>query len=220
MEKIEIVIAEDHPLMRSSIHDKLNNSNSEIEIIGQCCDGLELLELLKYKKPDIIILDVEMPRMDGLEVLMSIREKYQDRFKILIFSANSSNYINLKLMQLGAEGIINKSSSISELIEAIHVVYKGAVHFNDAIAFKMLTNSHNFKKVALNEFSEVEFEILRLLCEQKNAAEMAEIMNISIHTINKYRRMLMEKTNSQNSAGMVIFAIQNGIYILPKNSDL
>jgi DNA-binding NarL/FixJ family response regulator len=217
MEKIRIIIADDHPLMRSSIHENLTKANPNIEIIGQCCDGFELLDLLKFKKPDIIILDVEMPRMDGLEVLKLIREKYGDSFKILIFSANSSNYTNLKLMQLGAEGIIYKGSSTDDLMDAIYTVYKGSVHFNDSIAFKMLANSHNLKKASLSEFNDNDFEILRLLCEQKNAVEMAEELNMSVHTVNKHRSSLLQKTNSYNLAGMVIFAIQNGIYSLPKN---
>jgi DNA-binding NarL/FixJ family response regulator len=102
-------------------------------------------------------------------------------------------------------------------MDAIYTVYKGSVHFNDSIAFKMLANSHNLKKASLSEFNDNDFEILRLLCEQKNAVEMAEELNMSVHTVNKHRSSLLEKTNSHNLAGMVIFAIQNGIYSLPKN---
>jgi len=81
MERIEIIIAEDHPLMRSAICSNLTNGSSEIEIIGQCCDGIELLEILKFKRPDIVLLDLEMPRMDGLEVLKAIREEYKNQIK-------------------------------------------------------------------------------------------------------------------------------------------
>lgn len=215
MERIEIIIAEDHPLMRSAICSNLTNGSSEIEIIGQCCDGIELLEILKFKRPDIVLLDLEMPRMDGLEVLKAIREEYKNQIKVLVFSANSSNYINLKLMRMGADGIIFKNSSTEELINAIQIVYKGSVFFQDSIAFKMLSNSHNMKKDSLEQFNAVDFEILQLICQQKNANEIAKQMKMSVNTINKYRGKLMEKTNSQNLAGMVIFAIQNGIYVIP-----
>jgi DNA-binding NarL/FixJ family response regulator len=215
MERIEIIIAEDHPLMRSAICSNLTNGSSEIEIIGQCCDGIELLEILKFKRPDIVLLDLEMPRMDGLEVLKAIREEYKNQIKVLVFSANSSNYINLKLMRMGADGIIFKKSSTEELINAIQIVYKGSVFFQDSIAFRMLSNSHNMKKDSLEQFNAVDFEILQLICQQKNANEIAKQMKMSVNTINKYRGKLMEKTNSQNLAGMVIFAIQNGIYVIP-----
>jgi DNA-binding NarL/FixJ family response regulator len=215
MERIEIIIAEDHPLMRSAICSNLTNGSNEIEIIGQCCDGIELLEILKFKRPDIVLLDLEMPRMDGLEVLKAIREEYKNQIKVLVFSANSSNYINLKLMRMGADGIIFKKSSTEELINAIQIVYKGSVFFQDSIAFKMLSNSHNMKKDSLEQFNAVDFEILQLICQQKNANEIAKQMKMSVNTINKYRGKLMEKTNSQNLAGMVIFAIQNGIYVIP-----
>ena len=215
MERIEIIIAEDHPLMRSAICSNLANGSNEIEIIGQCCDGIELLEILKFKRPDIVLLDLEMPRMDGLEVLKAIREEYKNQIKVLVFSANSSNYINLKLMRMGADGIIFKKSSTEELINAIQIVYKGSVFFQDSIAFKMLSNSHNMKKDSLEQFNAVDFEILQLICQQKNANEIAKQMKMSVNTINKYRGKLMEKTNSQNLAGMVIFAIQNGIYVIP-----
>lgn len=215
MEKIKIIIAEDHPLMRSAICSNLANESDQVEIIGQCCDGIELLELLKFKVPDIILLDIEMPRMDGLDTLKAIRERYKNNIKILVFSANSSNYINLKLMQMGADGILFKKSSTEELINAINVVYRGSVFFQDSLAFKMLSNSHNIKKDSLEQFNSVDFEILQLLCQQKNANEIAQEMKMSVNTINKYRSKLMEKTNSQNIAGMVIFAIQNGIYVIP-----
>jgi DNA-binding NarL/FixJ family response regulator len=201
--------------MRSAICSNLTNGSSEIEIIGQCCDGIELLEILKFKRPDIVLLDLEMPRMDGLEVLKAIREEYKNQIKVLVFSANSSNYINLKLMRMGADGIIFKKSSTEELINAIQIVYKGSVFFQDSIAFKMLSNSHNMKKDSLEQFNAVDFEILQLICQQKNANEIAKQMKMSVNTINKYRGKLMEKTNSQNLAGMVIFAIQNGIYVIP-----
>jgi DNA-binding NarL/FixJ family response regulator len=218
MEKIKIIIAEDHPLMRSAICNNLANESDQFEVIGQCCDGIELLEILKYQQPDIILLDIEMPRMDGMEVLKAIREKYNDTIKVLVFSANLSNYINLRLMQMGADGILFKKSSAEELIEAINIVYKDSVFFQDSLAFKMLSNNHNMKKESLEQFNSVDFEILQLMCQQKNANEIAKEMKMSVNTINKYRSKLMEKTNSQNLAGMVIFAIQNGIYVIPNSN--
>jgi DNA-binding NarL/FixJ family response regulator len=218
MEKIKIIIAEDHPLMRSAICNNLTNESDRIEVIGQCCDGIELLEILKYQQPDIIILDIEMPRMDGIETLKAIREKYQDTIKVLVFSANLSNYINLRLMQMGADGILFKKSSAEELIEAINIVYKESVFFQDSLAFKMLSNNHNMKKVSLEQFNSIDFEILQLMCQQKNAHEIADELKMSVNTINKYRSKLMEKTESQNLAGMVIFAIQNGIYVIPNSN--
>lgn len=219
METIKIIIAEDHPLMRSAISSNLATAAPEIEIIGQCCDGVELLEILKYKNPDIVLLDVEMPRMDGLEVLKTIREKYKNDLKVLVFSANSSNYLNLKLMQTGADGILFKKSSTEELINAIKIVYNDSVFFQDSLAFKMLSNRHNLKKDSLDQFNTTDFEILQLICQQKNANDIAKEMKMSVNTINKYRSKLMEKTNSQNLAGMVIFAIQNGIYVIPNRTD-
>ena len=219
METIKIIIAEDHPLMRSAISSNLATAAPEIEIIGQCCDGVELLEILKYKNPNIVLLDVEMPRMDGLEVLKTIREKYKNDLKVLVFSANSSNYLNLKLMQTGADGILFKKSSTEELINAIKIVYNDSVFFQDSLAFKMLSNRHNLKKDSLDQFNTTDFEILQLICQQKNANDIAKEMKMSVNTINKYRSKLMEKTNSQNLAGMVIFAIQNGIYVIPNRID-
>jgi len=219
METIKIIIAEDHPLMRSAISSNLATAAPEIEIIGQCCDGVELLEILKYKNPNIVLLDVEMPRMDGLEVLKTIREKYKNDLKVLVFSANTSNYLNLKLMQTGADGILFKKSSTEELINAIKIVYNDSVFFQDSLAFKMLSNRHNLKKNSLDQFNTTDFEILQLICQQKNANDIAKEMKMSVNTINKYRSKLMEKTNSQNLAGMVIFAIQNSIYVIPNRTN-
>ena len=83
----------------------------------------------------------------------------------------------------------------------------------------MLSNRHNLKKDSLDQFNTTDFEILQLICQQKNANDIAKEMKMSVNTINKYRSKLMEKTNSQNLAGMVIFAIQNGIYVIPNRTD-
>lgn len=116
------------------------------------------------------------------------------------------------------EVYFSKLIRLITIVEAINVVYRGSVFFQDSLAFKMLSNSHNMKKDSLEQFNSVDFEILQLLCQQKNANEIAQEMKMSVNTINKYRSKLMEKTNSQNIAGMVIFAIQNGIYVIPNKA--
>jgi DNA-binding NarL/FixJ family response regulator len=122
-------------------------------------------------------------------------------------------------MQTGADGILFKKSSTEELINAIKIVYNDSVFFQDSLAFKMLSNRHNLKKDSLDQFNTTDFEILQLICQQKNANDIAKEMKMSVNTINKYRSKLLEKTNSQNLAGMVIFAIQNGIYVIPNRTD-
>ena len=212
---IKIIIADDHPLMRESIKSAIETNSSDIVVVGSFSNGIEVLTFLEHTPPDVILLDIDMPELDGFETLKQIREKFGDKFKVLIFSAHTSNFINLRLMQLGADGILFKKSTSDELTSTIRSICKGTVVFQNSTAYKMAFGVKKSIAMELDDFNETEISILKLMCEQQNAKEIAVKLGLSANSINKYRAILMEKTNSSNMAGMVIFAIKHGIYKIP-----
>ncbi len=221
MEKIKVIIAEDHPLMRDSIVSHLSEPETCIEVIGQCVNGSELLELLKYNRknwPDVVVLDVDMPVMNGMEALEIIKQKYKDEIKVLIFSRHETIFSNMRLIQMGADGIINKNSAIDDLIKAIHSINEGMVVYQNSKAHKMIVDNKKEDTKPIDEFTDLEIKILQLICNQKSAKEIAAELRISVNTVGKYRTELMRNTQSENMAGMVIFAIRNGIYDVEDNS--
>ena len=212
---IKVIIADDHPLMRESIKSAIETNSSDIVVVGSFSNGIEVLSFLEHTPPDVILLDIDMPELDGFETLKQIREKFGDKFKVLIFSAHTSNFINLRLMQLGADGILFKKSTSDELTSTIRSICKGTVVFQNSAAYKMAFGVKKSIAMELDDFNETEISILKLMCEQQNAKEIAVKLGLSANSINKYRAILMEKTNSSNMAGMVIFAIKHGIYKIP-----
>jgi DNA-binding NarL/FixJ family response regulator len=212
---IKIIIADDHPLMRESIKSAIETNSSDIVVVGSFSNGIEVLTFLEHTVPDLVLLDSEMPELDGFETLKIIREKFGDLFKVLIFSAHTSNFINLRIMQLGADGVLFKKSTAEELTSTIRLIYKNSIMLNNPVAYKMAFDENKLGLVKLKNFNETEISILRLICEQQNAKEIAVKLGLSANSINKYRTILMEKTNASNMAGMVIFAIKHGIYKIP-----
>jgi DNA-binding NarL/FixJ family response regulator len=212
---IKVIIADDHPLMRESIKSAIETNSSDIVVVGSFSNGIEVLTFLEHTPPDVILLDIDMPELDGFETLKQIREKFGDKFKVLIFSAHTSNFINLRLMQLGADGILFKKNTSDELTSTIRSICKGTVVFQNSTAYKMAFGVKKSIAMELDDFNETEISILKLMCEQQNAKEIAVKLGLSANSINKYRAILMEKTNSSNMAGMVIFAIKHGIYKSP-----
>jgi DNA-binding NarL/FixJ family response regulator len=212
---IKVIIADDHPLMRESIKSAIETNSSDIVVVGSFSNGIEVLSFLEHTPPDVILLDIDMPELDGFETLKQIREKFGDKFKVLIFSAHTSNFINLRLMQLGADGILFKKSTADELTSTIRSICKGTVVFQNSTAYKMAFGVKKSIAMELDDFNTTEISILKLMCEQQNAKEIAAKLGLSANSINKYRAILMEKTNSSNMAGMVIFAIKHGIYKIP-----
>jgi two-component system, NarL family, response regulator DegU len=221
MEKIKVLIAEDHPLMRDTIVSHLSEPDTGIEVIGHCGNGSDLIELLKFNKknrPHVVILDVDMPVMNGIEALEIIKQTYNDEIKVLIFSRHETIFSNMRLIQLGADGIINKKSAIDELINAVHSVYEGMVVYQNAKAHKKIVDSKKENTKPVDEFTELEIKILWLICDQKSAKEIADELGISVNTVGKYRTELMRITQSKNMAGMITFAVRNGIYDVDDNS--
>ena len=153
-------------------------------------------------------------------IVKGLSKKYEAQLAVddLSFTIEKGSVVGF----LGPNGA-GKSTTLKMIAgflapDAGEVILNGISNQKDSIAFKMLSNKHNLKKESLDHFNNVDFEILKLICQQKNANEIAQEMKMSVNTINKYRSKLMEKTNSQNLAGMVIFAIQNGIYVIPNKT--
>lgn len=213
MEKIKVIVAEDHPLMRESIVYSLNNSNDKIEVVNQCSNGIELMRALELsvELPDVVLLDIDMPQMDGIEALELIRKKYSLDIKILVFTALESPLISKKLIKLGVEGIVFKTNTLDKLIQAIIDLYKGYAFYQKSNILNGLSTK-NEKAVGVEDLSETEINILTMICNEFSTDEIADKLCFSKNTINTYRSRLISKTNSKSICGLVVYAIRHGIF--------
>ncbi|MFD1602086.1 response regulator [Flavobacterium artemisiae] len=211
MNTINLLIVDDHTMFLQGIISLLEQEPN-ITIVGKAVNGNEALEIIKKGVVDFIILDVSMPEMDGIE-LSKILKKQHPNVKILIVSTHSNVMIVSRLIRIGVNGYLLKNAEKEELLKAINTIASGESYFAEELEEKHLTNSSRIEKQVSNltELSSREKEILVLIAHEYNTAEIAEKTFISLNTVNTHRRNLLSKLNAKNTAGLVKYAVENGL---------
>jgi DNA-binding NarL/FixJ family response regulator len=218
--KIFIGLVDDHTLFRQGIKT-LCNSFDNMSVILEARNGIELLEKLKSATefPDLLLLDLEMPDMDGIETLKNIKDHYSN-IKTIVLSIHNEERFILHLIQNGANAYLFKDCETDELEKAIRSVNNEGYYFPQVILKTMQNNALKTKhRISTSnpfvDLTEREREILTLICQEYTTAEIAEKLFISARTAEGHRNNLLLKTSSKNTAGLVIFAIKHNLY-LPK----
>lgn len=208
MEKIRIIIADDHQLFRNGLKILLN-AFPEFEVAGEASNGEEFLRLLKNITADIALMDINMPEMDGIEATRK-GLKMCPSLSIIALSMYGEDEYYYKMIDAGAKGFLLKDSDISEVKEAILTVKKGGSYFSQELLYNVIQKikyrEHESKSANL---SKREKEILFKICEGLSNQEIAENLFISKRTVDKHRANLLGKTNSKNTASLILFAIKN-----------
>ena len=193
----------------------LLKEQKRIEVCGEASDGNELIKQVARFNPDVVLTDVQMPGMDGIQACRIIKDKFP-LIRIIALTMHSDDYLIVDMLDAGASGYVIKSTTREELMNSIITVYEGGnyfCHYTSIQLTNMIARSKNqsagWNKV---QFSSNEKEIMRLICEQRASKEIASMTGLAHRTVEKYRDRIMEKTGSKNMAGIVIFAIRNGLY--------
>ena len=211
--KIKIAVVDDQHLVREGIISLLKEYNG-FEIIMEASNGKDFIDLLKVKKPQVVLLDYEMPVMDGNETISVLQEHYPE-IKIIVISGYDTEEIIIHLMERGVNAFLQKDRHINELIDAIHVVMANNYYFNNQISMVMLHRLVNMKKhTAVYDpitLTEREIEVARLICQELSNKEIAEKLFLSPRTIDSYREKLMQKIGARNTAGIVLYAIKHNL---------
>lgn len=213
---IKLIIAEDQELLRKSFISLLKEDPS-IEIIGEAANGKELLDLLKYQDPDIVLLDIEMPVMNGIEALNIIMKRFPD-VKVVILSMHTGTAFISELMTRGARAYLPKNCDADTLFEALHTVNSEGYYFDKCVSEAMLKGLQKEKSInpLLDELalSEREIDILKRLCAGKTNKEISKSLKISVSTIDYHRGNLYRKTKSKNLIDLLKYALKNGMVSL------
>lgn len=208
---IKLIITDDHKMFRESLVN-IFSTKKIAEVIGEAGNGLELLELLNSKKPDILLMDIAMPIMDGIEATKKALI-IQPNLKILVLSSFDDDKYYFSMVEAGVKGFVLKNSGINELKNAITEVSQGNSWFSTELIQKLLIkiNESPKKKPSKNDLSERETEVLKYICESLTNEQIAEKMHISFETVKWHRTNIMSKTGCTNTAGLVIYAIKSKI---------
>lgn len=215
---INVLVADDQPLCHQALELSLANS-SEITICGKAKNGEELISSIATALPDVIITDIQMPGINGIEATKIIKELYPE-IKILALTQFSDEELIVKMLQAGADGYILKTASSHSLIQAIKAVKEGHPYFCESTSsrlLKMILKGTITARSALKPdfFAANEKEILIYICEGYSSKQIAPLLGLAHSSVEKYRSRLFKKTGSQNVVDLVMFALTNGIYQLP-----
>jgi DNA-binding NarL/FixJ family response regulator len=212
---VRIILADDHEIFRDGFQTMLKKQK-EIEMVGEAENGKELIELTARLNPDVIITDIKMPVMDGIEATRILSDRFP-HIGIIALSMFDEDNLVVDMLEAGAKGYLIKNAPKHEIFEAIKTVYKKGTyychHTSNRLAQMIAKSKFNpYKKIPKIEFTERETEIIKLICAELSNKEMASHLNLSIRTVEGYRDKIQEKMDVKNAAGIVIYAIKNGIF--------
>jgi DNA-binding NarL/FixJ family response regulator len=212
--KYRIVIAEDHTILREGLKSLLS-SNPDLEIVGEAEDGREAIRLVERLKPHLILTDLSMPRMNGMDAIREIKRRSVDT-KILVLTVHRTEEYILETLKAGANGYLLKDSTHAELLMAVRHVLSGKHYISPGISDKVLEGYLDARKLLKTRTSwetltQREKEILKLIAEGYKNKEIADDLCISVKTVEKHRANLMEKLNLHNVQALTALAIEKGL---------
>jgi two-component system response regulator NreC len=211
-DRIRVIIADDHTIVRSGVR-LLLEAEPDIDVVGEALDGGEVMALVESLQPDVVLMDIAMPVMDGLEATRRIKKQFP-KTQVLVLTMHRSDEYFFELIKAGASGYVLKGAKTSDLIEAVHVVSAGEVFLYPAMAHKLVQGYLNLVEWE-NEFglslSTREKEILRLLAEGYNNNEIAEKLYISPSTVHSHRSNIMNKLGLSSRRELLQYARQRGL---------
>jgi DNA-binding NarL/FixJ family response regulator len=218
---INVIIADDHVLYRAGVKAALS-AKKDIKVIAEADNGSHLLMLLKAIQPDVILLDIQMPVMDGIATLAEMKKLYPD-IKVIMLTMMDDHSMITRLMELGANSYLTKTSDSEIIYEAIKTCHEQEYYFN-SLTNKALLNNLRQKSPALPEkmahedarLSEKEITVLKLMCEEKSTREIAQAVELSPRTVEAIRDKLKTKTGSKSTAGLIMYAVKHKLL----NEDL
>lgn len=214
--EIKIIIADDHPLMRSGLFSVLK-SEPNLKVVAEARDGEEAYNLLKEYKPDIATLDIEMPKMNGLEIARKISDE-KLKVKIVFLTMYKDEDMFNQAMDVGAYGYVLKENAVNDIVDCINTVASGNYYISPMISQYLLRREKSFKEKtnsspSVNDLTKTERMILKLISDEKTTKQISEELFISYKTVENHRANISKKLNLHGSHSLVKFAISNKVIL-------
>lgn len=209
MDIAKIIIVDDHIIFRKGLFTILNEIDF-VKVVGEASNGNELLELLKKQSADIILMDIKMPVMDGIEATKKVTAKYPEIKVIALTMFEEISYFN-KMIESGASGFLLKKTTSEELEKAINLVLIDESYFSEEFMSSVNMHLKPKQKDTSITLTDREQEVLELICKGFSNVKIANFLGVSSRTVDGFRAKLFEKTGAKNAPNLVMFAIKNGL---------
>lgn len=214
MERIRVLLAEDHTIVRKGLRALLEGVAS-IEVVGEAADGREALAQVEQSPADVVLMDLTMPGLSGLEATRQIKERFP-QIRVLVLTMHADEEYIFQVLRAGASGYLVKQAAPEELVAAIHAVYQGASFLSPTISKRVIDEyvRRAEEGVVTDPYDKLtprEREVLQLIAEGHSNREIAEQLTISIKTVESHRAHLMEKLDLHNTAELTRYAIRKGL---------
>lgn len=206
---IRLIITDDHPVIRDGIKAILDKEK-DISLIAEVSSGNELLEILLSTTPDVILMDINMPGMTGIETTRLVREKYPE-IKVITFSQYDEKRFVKQALKSGASGYMLKNTPAHEFVEAIKMVHHGGMYLSKELPNVFADKPKRRSNYLFPQLTQREKEVLQQICLEKNTREIADTLFISYNTVETHRSNLLLKVGVKNTAGLVKWAVENEI---------
>lgn len=209
MSKIRIVLADDHGVVRQGFR-RILDAQSDMEIVGEASNGREALEIATKLSPDVVVMDVAMPELNGIEATRRMGEA-APRTRVLALSMHKDSVYVREILRAGARGYLLKDSVDEDLIAAVRAVARGEGYLSPGVADAVLTDYRQHVTDPIDLLTSREREVLQLIAEGKTNKEIATTLNLSVYTVDAHRGRIMEKLNLHSTGELVRFAIRKGL---------
>jgi DNA-binding NarL/FixJ family response regulator len=207
---IKVIIADDHPIVRAGLKQIILEDQS-INVAGEAANGADLLRQVRNQDFDVIILDLTMPGMDGIDVLKQLKIE-KPHTPVIILTVHPESQYALRILKAGASGYLTKESASDELIRAIRKVHNGGKYINPSLAEKIaFALDEDSGKLPHETLSDREYQVMCLIGSGKTISQVADSLSLSVKTVSTYRSRILEKMKIQNNAELIHYAVQNGL---------
>jgi len=212
MVPIRLAIADDHRIFREGLKAFLDDY-SQVDVRVEAASGRQLLDLLPHHAVDIVLMDINMPELDGLQTTAMLHQLFP-QLRVLALSMFDEDKYIVGMMKAGARGYLLKSAEPDEIVDAIVAVHERGFYFNESLSTTLVKQLVGQSPAELKheaELNERETEVLQLLCQELSNSEIADRLFLSVRTVEGYRTRLFEKTGARNIVGLVIYAVKKGL---------
>ncbi len=215
-EKIRVLLADDHTILRAGLRMLLETTAPEIEVVAEANDGVEAIRLARELNPDLIVMDVNMPRVDGLTATAEIH-RILPRTRVLILSMNEEDEYLFKTLKAGGHGYVHKRSAEEELISAIHEVMRGGTYVREATQKRLIEDAYQRLEAPVQPYDPIEDltprekEVLQLIAAGLTNQEIADKLVISVRTVETHRAHIIDKLGIRKRSELVAYALRKGL---------